>query len=113
MVDEKKAKNIARSIQQCKKCQGISNDALRVANKEVGLSYLYPQNIPIRIMFIAESPPAPGKGFFYDSRSSNTSFRDKLFKLINEAGLGYVGTITEFNSKGYYLADAINCRYGK
>ena len=113
MIDSQKAQSIENSILQCLKCQGLAKNALQVDNKEVGLSYSYPQSTPIHTMFVAESPPAPGKGFFYDLKSHNTRFRDKLFRLINTAGLGRVNSIKDFNDKGYYLADALNCRWDK
>jgi hypothetical protein len=61
---------------------------------------------------IAESPPKPGNGFFYD-QSSESKFRDVLFDYINLSGLGFVNSIEEFSNKGYYLADVINCRWDK
>lgn len=72
-----------------------------------------PATIPIKIMFIAESPPKLGNGFFYDDIYINSRFREKLFSLINKSNLGPVNTLKEFNNKAYYLADAINCRWDK
>ncbi len=114
MIDELQAETIKNSIHECKLCAGLSkNGSICIENKEVGLDYSYPPAVPIQVMFVAESPPAPGKGFFYDQNSENTMFRNKLFKLINHAGLGPLHTVEDFSRKGYYLADALNCRWDK
>ena len=112
--DPRQAKSICDSIRECSICRNLTKaGALSVEEKEVGLDYSFPNKVPIEILFIAESPPAPEKGFFYDQTSSNTIFRTKLFNLINRAGLGEVRTISDFNEKGFYLADSINCRWDK
>ena len=101
-------------MKNCNICKGLdTKGGLCVDTKEIGLDYMFPKCIPIKIFFIAESPPAPGKGFFYDESSLNTKFREKLFELINASGLGLVNNLSDFNQKGYYLADAINCRWDK
>ncbi len=105
---------IRRSLSECRLCQGLDRSGgLCIDKKEIGLNYMYPLNIPIKILFVAESPPKPGNGFFYDETSRNTLFRETVFDLINSAGFGPVTKLYEFNQKGYYLADAINCRWDK
>jgi hypothetical protein len=84
-----------------------------MTEKQTGLSYMYPKNIPIKVMFIAESPPKPGNGFFYDEQSKYPRFKNKIFKLINAAGLGPINSLKEFTERGFYLTDAINCRWNK
>jgi hypothetical protein len=105
---------IRESVENCTLCTGIDESgALCIHSKKIGLQYNHPTQLPITILFLAESPPAPGKGFFYDETSQNTKFRDKLFYLINEADLGRVETLYDFNNRGYYLADTFNCRWDK
>jgi len=114
LIDTERANHISREIIDCRLCDAYSNNnALCIDDKEFGLNYFYPPSIPIEIMFVAESPPAPGKGFFYDKDSTNKKFRNKLFKLLNKSGLGSVHSLNDFTKKGYYLADAINCRWDK
>jgi hypothetical protein len=86
---------------------------LCIDEKQIGLFYMYPRSIPIDVMFIAESPPKPGNGFFYDEQTKSPRFRNKLFELINSAGLGPINSLQEFTDKGFYLSDAINCRWNK
>ena len=98
----------------CNKCEGICN-AIFPYGKEIGLSYLDPK-IPAEVLFVAESPPgSPGsrENFFYNEESQDPRFRERLFKLIALAGLKPTSGVLEFNSRGYYLADAINCRWNK
>ena len=114
MVFSEKADYINQTIKECRRCSAYSdNGALCMNNKEIGLSYSYPQSTPIEIMFVAESPPAPGKGFFYDDTSINIAFKKKLFKLINKSGIGVVKSLEDFSNNGFYMADAINCRWDK
>jgi len=114
LICQKRAEEIRNAIQRCTLCEGLSKaGAICIDQKESGLDYAYPQERPIQILFVGESPPAPGRGFFYDRGSTNTMFRDKLFKLINAAGPGAVSTLADFSEKGYYLADALNCRWDK
>ena len=56
-VDEKIARKIKKSVQACKKCEGLDGTgALCVDQKEIGLDYIYPRKSPINILFVAESP---------------------------------------------------------
>jgi hypothetical protein len=109
----KEAENIKRCVMECRLCNDFETKGICITHKEIGLNYAYPKKAPITILFVAESPPAQGKGFFYDESHNNTIFRDTLFEYINLAGLGPVHGLQEFNNKGYYLADAINCRWDK
>lgn len=114
IVDRDMADSISRRIRSCKACVGMDRTgALCMDDKQTGLLYMYPKNIPINIMFIAESPPKPGNGFFYDEQTESPRFRKKIFKLINAAGLGPIHSLRDFNDKGFYLTDAINCRWNK
>lgn len=107
-------KLLIENVQKCNSCLKTNNNqALQINHKEIGLSYYSPIKIPINIMFLAESPPKLGNGFFYDMNYPNSRFRNKLFSLINQADLGIINTLDDFNYKGYYLADAINCRWDK
>jgi hypothetical protein len=108
-------KNYIRElVNNCNLCNDIDRSgALCINSKEIGLNYNDIPKVPIKVLFIAESPPPRGKGFFYDLSSINTKFRDKLFCLINEAGLGRVKKLEGFSKLAYYLADAINCRWDK
>ena len=114
MVDHKIAGLIRRRILTCKSCADLDNTgALCINEKQTGLSYMYPKKTPIKIMFIAESPPKPGRGFFYDNETKSPRFRNRVFKLINSAGLGPVNSLKDFNDREFYLTDAINCRWDK
>jgi len=109
-----KVENIRTSVNKCSLCEHLNDSgALSISKKEIGLNYIYPQETPINIFFIAESPPRPGNGFFYDPAAINTRFRDKLFDLLNRSCCGPIDNLEDFNNKGYYLADAINCRWDK
>lgn len=113
-VNKKMVRRIRKAVHACKKCDGLADTGvLCIDQKEIGLDYIYPRKIPINVLFVAESPPKPGNGFFYNSKVTNHRFRNKLFKLINESGLGPVNTIGDFTDKGYYLADTLNCRWNK
>jgi len=113
-LNERMVRRIRGTVHACKKCDGLDDtDALCIDQKEIGLNYIYPRKTPINILFVAESPPKPGNGFFYDSQIANHRFRNRLFKLINESGLGHVNTLEDFTGKDYYLADALNCRWNK
>jgi hypothetical protein len=95
----------------CNKCEGISS-AVFPYGREIGLSYVKPK-LPAEVIFVAESPPGSRENFFYNEKSLDISFRERLFKLINLAGLKPVSSVAEFNTRGFYLADAINCRWNK
>ncbi len=113
-IHPEQAAKIVKSVKACRLCDGIDKKGgLCISEKEIGLAYMHPVNSPIKIFFIAESPPKPGHGFFYDEKSLNTAFRRKIFELINLANLGQVSDLLDFNGKGYYLADSINCRWDK
>lgn len=86
------------------------SQAIYPFGKAIGLTYCEPK-VPLRILFVAESPPA--NGFFYDQK--HNTFRNRLFFLINQADLHPkpLTTIKQFNERGYFLADAINCRWDK
>lgn len=114
IVDISTAESIRKRIRACDSCSDLDRTgALRINDKETGLSYMYPKYVPINVMFIAESPPRPGNGFFYNERTKYPRFRNKVFELINFAGLGPVHSLKDFNDKGFYLTDAINCRWDK
>ncbi|CQR75076.1 Uracil DNA glycosylase superfamily protein [Sporomusa ovata DSM 2662] len=112
-MDSSKAEAIKNAVLTCQICSGYAGKGLCVGHKEIGLNYDYPKQVRINIMFVAESPPKVGNGFFYDLSGPKGDFRSKLFKYINCAGLGCVDTLEDFKNKGYYLADAINCRWDK
>jgi uracil-DNA glycosylase len=103
--------SIRDKVLTCTRCEGLSQ-AIYPFGKEIGLAYVRPR-IPTEILFVAESPPGRQGSFFYDNRSPEPRFRNRLFQLITKSGLGPVRTIEEFNEKGYYLADVINCRWEK
>jgi uracil-DNA glycosylase len=113
-VDRDMADSIRRRIRSCKACVDLDKTgALCMDDKQTGLSYMYPSKSPIRVMFIAESPPKPGNGFFYDEQTKHPRFRTKVFELLNAAGLGPVYSLKDFNNKGFYLTDAVHCRWNK
>ena len=108
-------KKIEQDILNCQLCEHYnSNGALCISQKETGLKYGYP-NCNTEIMIIAESPPAPGKGFFYNTSSKNNRLRKKTFDLINKSNLvtQSLKSLGDFDKAGFYLADAINCRWDK
>jgi hypothetical protein len=107
------AENIKQNVMTCQLCSDFETKGICIKHKEIGLNYTYPKKAPITILFVAESPPAPCKGFFYDEIHNNTKCRDKLFDYINRNELGQLNTIDDFNNKLYYLADVINCRWDK
>lgn len=111
-IDKSKKETLRNSVNECSLCEHLDNSgALSIFDKEIGLNYIYPQETPINIFFVAESPPRPGNGFFYDQTSINTRFRDKLFDLLNRSCCGPIDNLEDFNNKKFYLADAINCRW--
>lgn len=112
-VNLEEVDRIKQSINGCKLCEGFRTKGICIDQKEIGLNYIYHNQTPINILFVAESPSQPGNGFFYDQSFQNSVFRDRFFGYINESGLGPVYSLTDFNNKGYYLADAINCRWDK
>ncbi|MCP3923586.1 MAG: hypothetical protein GY714_13485 [Desulfobacterales bacterium] len=103
--------NCLKEVKSCTKCSEIC-EAIGSYGKDIALDYITPK-IPSEIVFVAESPPSNKGNFFYNKQATDTRFRNRLFKLINLAGLGTINSIDEFNSKGYYLADTINCRWNK
>lgn len=107
------AERIKQSVIGCRLCGDFGTKGLCIDQKEIGLKYTYPNTVPINILWVAESPPQPGNGFFYDQSVKVSRFRDALFDYINLSGLGPVYCIKDFNAKGYYLADVINCRWDK
>jgi uracil-DNA glycosylase len=113
-VDRDIADSIRRRIRSCRACADLDKTgALCMDDKQTGLSYMYPPKSPVHIMFIAESPPKPGNGFFYDAGTKYPRFRTKVFELINAAGLGPISSLKDFSDKGFYLTDAMNCRWDK
>lgn len=113
-INREQVGKIVKSVKACRLCDGLDKSgALCISEKEIGLGYMTPVEGPIKILFLAESPPRAGHGFFYDEKSMNTTFRRKIFELINLAGLGQVSNLLDFNGKSYYLADSINCRWDK
>ena len=112
-MDLNQAEAIKNAVLNCQFCSGYRGRGLCINHKEIGLNYDFPQNDRINIMFVAESPPKIGNGFFYDVSSTNNAFRRKLFGYLCRANLGNINTVKEFTAKGYYLADAINCRWEK
>jgi hypothetical protein len=114
-IDQDRVVTIKNAVYACSLCKGIDRTgALCINDKNIGLSYTYyPKTVPIEILFIAESPPKPGNDFFYDESHIDVPFRNRLFKLINASGLGIIKALQDFERKGYYLADAINCRWNK
>lgn len=114
VIDRKKVKSICAQIKNCGACTGLDRSgALYMDEKQTGLYYMYPVHVPIDVMFIAESPPRPGSSFFYDEHTGMPVFRNKIFKLLNSAGLGPINSLREFTDKGFFLTDAINCRWDK
>lgn len=99
------------NVMNCFKCANIS-PAIGPVGRDIGLNYVVP-TVPVEVLFIAESPPANNLNFFYNQIAANTRFRNRLFTLINLAGLKPVQNINQFNTRGYYLADAINCGWNK
>jgi uracil-DNA glycosylase len=114
-INEDSVRKIKETVHNCDLCKELDNTGgLFIDQKEIGLDYSYPKRFPIKILFVAESPPRPGNGFFYDDQNyPNHRFRNRLFSIINQADLGPVDSICKFTKKGYYLADAINCRWDK
>lgn len=94
------------SIMSCNLCIGTSG------LKETGLNYDFPKHRrKDTILLIAESPPV--KGFFYDKSIEYSRFREKIYKLLRESGFGNISSLQEFDNKGFYLVDTINCRWDK
>jgi hypothetical protein len=116
VVDKNEIRKIKRDVHSCRLCEGLDETgALCIDQKEIGLDYddYSPKTFPINILFVAESPPKPGNGFFYDANYQNLPFRERLFTILNGAELLSVLTLDGFRNKGYYLADSINCRWDK
>ena len=114
--------DVRSDVEKCDLCKRFLSEAICLDPKKtghpptaIGLTYVKPKT-PLEILFIAESPPEIG--FFYDPASPNNAFREKLFKLLNKAtpwpsDLRPIVSIDDFNDRGYFLADAINCRWRK
>lgn len=98
-------------VNSCTKCAGIC-EAIGPYGQDIGLNYIDPV-FPVEVLFVAESPPPVKDNFFYNEKATDTRFRERLFKLINLAGMKTANSIEEFNLRGYYLADTINCRWNK
>lgn len=106
---------IESDIQNCFRCHLLTkNGQLCINQKQTGLTYNYPRNENIKVMLVAESPPKPGNGFFYNN-STNNWFRGVVFKLINLSKLTnkHINNLNDFDAAGFYLADSINCRWDK
>jgi hypothetical protein len=116
VVDENAFRKIKGDVHSCRLCEGLDDTgALCIDQKEIGLDYddYSPKTFPINILFVAESPPKPGNGFFYDAEYQDLLFRKRLFKILDRAELLSDLTLDGFCSKRYYLADSINCRWDK
>ena len=111
-IDVDAINSLSEEIMDCQLCSGNNHRGLFIDEKQIGIMYSYPNVMPIDVMFVAESPPKPGNGFFYNEQMPS-KFRNILFDYINQSGLGPVASIAEFTAKKYYLADAMNCRWDK
>ena len=125
----KDLESLSKEIRGCQRCKDISAkvlgqsksyfDAFCGLHKEIPFDYLEPDRRPISTLFVAESPPEKGAGYFYDASTTNTKFRDTLFSLLNEANKGPIDAkapaerLKQFNQLGYYLVDAVNCCWNK
>ena len=111
-VDLVALNSLSEEIMDCQRCDRQNYRGLGIDEKQFGMMYSYPNTVPIDVLFVAESPPKPGNGFFYNEQLPSR-FRNILFGYLNESGLGPVASIAEFTAKKYYLADAMNCRWDK
>ena len=103
--------NCLAEVRNCERCAGICH-AIGPYGTNIALNYIEPI-VPTEVVFVAESPPDKKGNFFYEPAASDTRFRNRLFELIEKAGLKPVKTVCEFTARGYYLADAINCGWNK
>jgi len=70
------------------------------------------EGIPIRVLWIAESPPAGGGYFYFDETSRNHLFRETMKALgwwpeteTMSAGVDKVPYLKKFQKAGYFLVD--------
>jgi hypothetical protein len=63
----------------------------------------------IKRLFIAESPPGDERTFFYYSYTGNF-LRERLVGFLGIRAVGGEEGLREFQERGYFLVDAVECR---
>jgi uracil-DNA glycosylase len=101
-------------IERCKLCESIVfNGSVNVGEKPYIKYGVYEERVPstIKCLFIAESPPGDARTFFYYPYTGN---------FLGERLLGFLGIhaggeegLQEFQERGYFLVDAVECRVKK
>jgi len=107
-------KELIKKIESCKLCESIVfNGSVNVSEKPYIKYKVYEERIPntIKCLFIAESPPGDVNTFFYYSYTDNF-LREILLKFLG-INAGREEGLREFQRRGYFLIDAIECRVKK
>jgi uracil-DNA glycosylase len=107
-------KELIKKIESCKLCESIVfNGSVNVSEKPYIKYKVYEERIPntIKCLFIAESPPGDVNTFFYYPYTDNF-LREILLKFLG-INAGREEGLREFQRRGYFLIDAIECRVKK
>jgi len=107
-------KELIKKIESCKICESIVfNGSINVSEKPYIEYKVYEERVPnaIKCLFIAESPPGDVNTFFYYPYTNNF-LRETLLKFLGINAGGEEG-LREFQRRGYFLIDAIECRVKK
>jgi uracil-DNA glycosylase len=107
-------KELIKKIESCKLCESIVfNGFVDVSEKPYIKYKVYEERVPntIKCLFIAESPPGDVNTFFYYPCTGNF-LREILLKSLGINAGGEEG-LREFQRRGYFLIDAIECRVKK
>jgi uracil-DNA glycosylase len=71
---------------------------------------------PVKVLFVAESPPGTSEGYFYDPEKHEgykEILRTELFRLLRIDGTGTDTRLAQFKKRAYFLSDAVKCRCDK
>jgi len=107
-------KELTKKIESCKLCESIVFDgSVNVSEKPYIKYKVYEERSPntIKCLFTAESPPGDVNTFFYYPYTDNFLRKIPLkFLGINTGG---EEGLREFQRRGYFLIDAVECRVKK
>jgi len=102
-------------IKSCDRCKNIVfNGFVNVGEKPYIKYGVYGGRVPdtIKCLFIAESPPGDERTFFYYPYTGNF-LRERLLGFLGIRAVGGEEGLREFQERGYFLVDAVECRVKK
>jgi len=102
-------------IKSCDRCKNIVfNGFVNVGEKPYIKYGVYGGRVPdtIKCLFIAESPPGDERTFFYYPYTGNF-LRERLLGFLGIRAVGGEEGLREFQERGYFLVDAVECRVNK